>query len=77
MLHGLFGAAGGPPGAAGRAPPHVVIAASSGNGRGCGLFGDKYRAYRREVAMPIPGLVRRRAGDGTEPAAVKPALIKP
>ncbi len=43
------------------------------------LFGDKYRAYRRQVAMLIPGLVRRRARDtdAAPAAAAKPALSKP
>jgi methanethiol S-methyltransferase len=41
------------------------------------LFGDTYRAYRREVAMLIPGLRRRAAATPKDPAAVKPALVKP
>jgi methanethiol S-methyltransferase len=37
-----------------------------------GLFGDTYRAYRREVAMLIPGLACRRAAAPAEPAPAKP-----
>ena len=37
------------------------------------LFGDKYLAYRRQVAMLIPGLVQRRSKEG----AGKPSLAKP
>jgi protein-S-isoprenylcysteine O-methyltransferase Ste14 len=34
------------------------------------LFGDQYRAYRKQVAMLIPGLVRRgrRQAEHLEPA---------
>jgi protein-S-isoprenylcysteine O-methyltransferase Ste14 len=40
------------------------------------LFGDKYRAYRREVAMLIPGLRRRAPVPGNQGDAVDPALAK-
>jgi protein-S-isoprenylcysteine O-methyltransferase Ste14 len=37
------------------------------------VFGDRYRAYRREVAMLVPRLVRRRAA----PAEAAAAASKP
>jgi protein-S-isoprenylcysteine O-methyltransferase Ste14 len=40
------------------------------------LFGDKYLRYREQVAMLIPGLVRRRAAEVPAGDAVKPALAK-
>ena len=41
------------------------------------LFGDKYRAYRREVAMLIPGLRRRAPAATSGAGTVKPAMAKP
>ena len=41
------------------------------------LFGDKYRAYRREVAMLIPGLRRRAPAATSGTGTVKPAIANP